>query len=124
MESKSSIEKIFEELAQAQKEISYIKLKSTSNDEEKILLEQQVRRLQSSNGYKDAYEELLIEQFETMRNSFLTKIELINSELNVLKSNSRKQLFYMEEELKQEKYVKELFLRQVNDLQKLVEGQN
>lgn len=69
---------------------------------------------------KDAYEELLIEQFETMRNSFIKKIENINIELVTIKSNYKKSIIYIEEELKQEKQIKELFLKQFSELQKLI----
>jgi hypothetical protein len=54
-----------------------------------------------------------------MRNSFLSKIDLINAELSNTKLSYRKQIQYYEEELKQEKYIKELFLRQVTEFQKM-----
>jgi len=70
---------------------------------------------------KDAYEELLIEQFETMRLSFIKKIEEINIDVTQTKSTLRKTILYLEEELKQEKQVKEVFLKQLSDYQKIVQ---
>ena len=61
---------------------------------------------------------MLIEQFDTMRNAFISKIENMNLEINNIKINSRKTIFYIEEELNQEKHIKELFLNQISDLQK------
>lgn len=43
----------------------------------------------------------------------------MNAELNNTKLSYRKQIQYYEEELKQEKYIKELFLRQLTEFQKM-----
>lgn len=42
----------------------------------------------------------------------------MNIEINNIKINSRKSILYIEEELSQEKHIKELFLKQITDLQK------
>lgn len=88
-------------------------------EEEKILLEEQVKTIKLKHGIaKDNYEDLLIEQFEVMRSSFLKKLEEVTLELNNNKTNHRKSIFYLEEELKQEKQIKDLFVRQISNLQK------
>ena len=119
--SKDNLEKLLEELSQSSKELSEHKIRLSSYEEEKILLTQQIATIKSRHGLvKDAYEELLIEQFETMRNSFIKKIENINMELVAIKYNYKKSIIYIEEELKQEKQIKELFLNQFSQLQKLI----
>jgi hypothetical protein len=55
-----------------------------------------------------------------MKTAFVKKIEELNEEINKIKIDSRKKLFFMEEELTQTKNVKDLFLKQIIDLQKRV----
>ena len=63
-----------------------------------------------------------MEQFDKMRGFFLNKIDILNSEVHDIKISTRKQIHYIEDELKQEKHVKELFLRQINELQRLIDN--
>ncbi len=119
--AQGNIDKLLEELSQTSKELSEYKIKISSLEEEKVLLNQQIAIIKNRHGLiKDAYEELLIEQFETMRNSFIKKLENVNSELVTIRSNYKKSSLYIEEELKQEKQIKELFLKQFSELQKLI----
>jgi hypothetical protein len=53
-----------------------------------------------------------------MKSAFIKKLEDLNEEINKIKIDSRKKLYYMEEELSQTKNVKDLFLKQIIDLQK------
>ena len=48
----------------------------------------------------------------------MKKIEELNEEINKVKIDSRKKLYFLEEELTQTKNVKDLFLKQIIDLQK------
>jgi len=56
-----------------------------------------------------------------MRSAFLSKLDLMNAELTENKATNKKQIFYLQEDLKNEKYVKDLFLKQVSDLKLLLE---
>lgn len=53
-----------------------------------------------------------------MRNAFIRRIDNLTQEYETARNDFRKQLFYIDEDLKKEKYVKEIFLRQINELQK------
>ena len=66
-------------------------------------------------------EEVLREQFDTMKKAFLKKIELLDEELNDVKQESRIKLYQMEEEMKESNYLKNIFLNQVITLQSKLE---
>lgn len=59
-----------------------------------------------------------------MRTAFLNKIDILNADLNETKNTYKKQVFYLNDELKNEKYIKELFVRQISELQRLVKVEN
>ena len=80
-------------------------------------------KLKKTNYDPDSYEEVLKEQFETMKNSFLRKIETLDEELNNVKQESRLKLYQMEEEMKESNYLKNVFLKQVISLQGKLEKQ-
>ena len=54
-----------------------------------------------------------------MKNSFVQKIDQLNEQLISEKSNYRKKVYYLEEELEKTKNIKDLFLRQLTELQKI-----
>lgn len=53
-----------------------------------------------------------------MKNKFIEKIDELNKEISSQKSEFRKKIYYLEEELTQTKEVKDLFLKQITELQK------
>lgn len=59
------------------------------------------------------------EQFDLMKNSFIDKIKEIEEEFNEYKITNRKKLYNTTEELKQATFLKEIFLRQLTDYQKI-----
>ena len=59
------------------------------------------------------------EQFENMKNSFLVKIKNLEEEGITFKTNSRRKIYNLEEELKQAVYLKDIFLRQITEYQKI-----
>ena len=69
----------------------------------------------------DSYESVLKEQFDTMKSSFLKKLESLNEELNNVKQESRVKLYQMEEEMKECNYLKNVFLNQLITLQQKLE---
>ena len=71
--------------------------------------------LQGKNFEPESYEVVLLEQFETMKAVFVKKVDVLTTELNESKSNSRKQIYDMQNEL---------FLQQVISLQKFIEKKN
>ena len=89
--------------------------------EEKKSLKKNINDLRNVKYDPDSYEEVLREQFDTMKNSFLNKIELLNEELNDIKHESRIKLYQMEEEMKECNYLKNVFLNQVISLQSKLE---
>ena len=71
--------------------------------------------LQGKNFDPESYEVVLLEQFEKMKVAFVKKFDVLTTELNESKSNSRKQIYDMQNEL---------FLQQVISLQKFIEKKN
>ncbi len=53
-----------------------------------------------------------------MKQAFTKKIHELNEEMNSIKVDSRRKINNLNEDLNQVTYVKDLFLRQVTDLQK------
>jgi hypothetical protein len=53
-----------------------------------------------------------------MKQAFSKKIQELNEEINDIKVDSRRKINNLNEDLNQVTYVKDLFLRQVTDLQK------
>jgi hypothetical protein len=58
------------------------------------------------------------EQFETMKDTFMQKIDSLNEEMNTIKIDSRRKVNNIQEDLNQATYIKDLFLRQITELQK------
>jgi hypothetical protein len=61
------------------------------------------------------------EQFDNMKKSFLEKIEKLNDEMNKIKIESRRKVNNIQEDLTKVTHVKDLFLRQISELQKQLE---
>ena len=80
--------------------------------------------LQGKNFDPESYEAVLLEQFETMKAAFVKKVDALTTELNENKSNSRKQIYDMQNELSETKNLKNIFLQQVISLQKFIEKKN
>ena len=76
-------------------------------------------------GYdQDSYEAVLRDQFETMKKSFMIKLENLNEELNNVKQESRIKIYQVEEEMKECNYLKNVFLNQLVTLQAKLENNN
>ena len=59
--------------------------------------------LQGKNFEPESYEAVLLEQFEKMKAVFVKKVDVLTTELNESKSNSRKQIYDMQNELSKQK---------------------
>ena len=73
---------------------------------------------------QDSYEAVLRDQFETMKKSFMIKLENLNEELNNVKQESRIKIYQVEEEMKECNYLKNVFLNQLVTLQAKLENNN
>lgn len=60
------------------------------------------------------------EQFDVMKNSFLKTVEDLNSDINNKKIEFRRKVYDLEEELSQTKHVKDVFLKQITELQRKI----
>jgi hypothetical protein len=69
-----------------------------------------------------SYEELMQEQFEQMKLTFTKKLESLNEDMNKIKIESRRKLNYLQEDLTQVTYIKDMFLKQITELQKKIPG--
>ena len=124
-ESKKSREEFCKNINEEIKEIKikFNKLEENYNviNEERKSLKQNIDKLRNKSYDPDSYEEVLREQFDTMKKAFLKKIELLDEELNDVKQESRIKLYQMEEEMKESNYLKNIFLNQVITLQSKLE---
>ena len=98
------------------------KLNSLQTKYDMILLERESlkRNIIFLKGKKydpDSYEAVLKEQFETMRNAFVNKIDELNVELTDIKRDSRIKVYQLELELKENIKLKNSFLKQIISLQ-------
>jgi chromosome segregation ATPase len=98
------------------------KLKNLESKYEMIVLEREnlkknIIYLKGKKYDPDSYEEVLKEQFETMRNAFTQKIDDLNEELNDVKRDSRVRIYNLELELKENVRLKNNFLKQIISLQ-------
>ena len=90
---------------------------------EKKNLEKNILYLKGKYYDPDSYEAVLKEQFETMRSSFMAKIDELNEELSDIKRNSRIKIYQLENELKESNRIKNTFLSQILSLQARLENQ-
>jgi hypothetical protein len=124
-ESKKSREEFCKNINEEIKEIKtkFNKLEENYNviNEERKSLKQNIDKLRNKSYDPDSYEEVLREQFDTMKKAFLKKIELLDEELNDVKQESRIKIYQMEEEMKESNYLKNIFLNQVITLQSKLE---
>ena len=105
-------------------EMTQLKTKFDKLEENYNVINEERKTLKKNikiNNDPDSYEAVLREQFDTMKNSFLNKIETLNEELNNVKQESRYKLYQMEEEMKESNYLKNVFLKQVISLQSKLE---
>ena len=105
------------------------KLKNLESKYEMIVLERESLKkniiyLKGKKYDPDSYEEVLKEQFETMRKAFTQKIDDLNEELNDVKRDSRVRIYNLELELKENVRLKNNFLKQIISLQSQLDSLN
>ena len=115
--------KINEEIKEIKTKFNKLEENYNIINEERKSLKQIIDKIRNKSYDPDSYEEVLREQFDTMKNAFLKKIELLDEELNDVKQESRVKLYQMEEEMKESNYLKNVFLKQVISLQGKLEKQ-
>ena len=113
--------KINEEIKEIKTKFDKLEQNYNVINEERKSLKKNIDKLKKTEYDPDSYEEVLREQFETMKNSFLKKIEGLDEELNNVKQESRLKLYQMEEEMKESNYLKNVFLNQLITLQSKLE---
>jgi len=109
--------KLSEEMTQLKTKFDKLEENYNVINEERKSLKKNVK----TNYDPDSYESVLREQFDTMKSSFLKKLESLNEELNNVKQESRVKLYQMEEEMKECNYLKNVFLNQLITLQQKLE---
>ena len=105
------------------------KLKNLQTKYDMIVLERESLKkniiyLKGKRYDPDSYEAVLKEQFETMRNAFVIKIDELNEELNEVKRDSRLRIYQLDLELKQNIKLKNNFLKQIISLQTQLDALN
>ena len=106
--------------------IKFEKLEENFNviNEERKSLKKEVDKMHKGGFDPDSYEAVLRDQFETMKKSFMIKLENLNEELNNVKQESRVKIYQIEEEMKECNYLKNVFLNQLVTLQSKLEINN
>ena len=102
----------------------YDKLEENYNviNEERKSLKKEIDRVKKGGFDQDSYEAVLRDQFETMKRSFMEKLDNLNEELNNVKQESRLKIYQTEEEMKESNYLKNVFLNQLVTLQAKLEN--
>jgi len=97
----------------------YDKLEENYNviNEERKSLKKEIDKVKKGGFDQDSYEAVLRDQFETMKRSFMEKLDNLNEELNNVKQESRLKIYQTEEEMKESNYLKNVFLNQLVTLQ-------
>ena len=110
------------------KELVELQIKNKNKEDEyDVLIAEKnklLKKVEYLSGRKldpNSYEEVLREQTELMRKTFIQKLDDINDELINFKQDSRIKIYQMEEEIKEKKQLNELFLNQVISLQEKLE---
>ena len=110
------------------KELIELQIKNKNKEDEyNILINEKnklLKKLEYLSGRKldpNSYEEVLREQNEVMRKTFLQKIDDLNEELINIKQDSRIKFFQMEEEIKEKNELKDTFFNQLISLQSKLE---
>ena len=67
---------------------------------------------------EESYEQVLLEQFETMKSAFVKRIDELTSKLNNIEYDTRRKVYQLEEDLKDSEHSKSLFLDQILILRK------
>ena len=102
----------------------YDKLEENYNviNEERKSLKKEIDKVKKGGFDQDSYEAVLRDQFETMKRSFMEKLDNLNEELNNVKQESRSKIYQTEEEMKESNYLKNVFLNQLVTLQAKLEN--
>ena len=109
-------------------ELVELQIKNKNKEDENEVLVVEKNKLQKKVEYlsgrrlePNSYEEVLREQTELLRQTFLQKIDDLNDELINIKQDSRVKIYQMEEEIKEKNELKDVFLNQVISLQEKLE---
>ena len=104
----------------------YDKLEENYNviNEERKTLKKEIDKVKKGGFDQDSYEAVLRDQFETMKRSFIEKLDSLNEELNNVKQESRVKIYQTEEEMKECNHLKNVFLNQLVTLQAKLENKN
>ena len=104
----------------------YDKLEENYNviNEERKTLRKEIDKIRKGGFDQDSYEAVLRDQFETMKRSFIEKLDNLNEELNNIKQESRVKIYQTEEEMKECNHLKNVFLNQLVTLQAKLENKN
>ena len=110
------------------KELIELQIKNKNIEDEKSILKTEkdklLKKVEYLSGRKldpNSYEEVLREQSELMRKTFIEKLDGLNDELINIKQESRTKIYQMEEEIKEKNKLNDLFLNQVISLQEKLE---
>ena len=102
----------------------YNKLEENYNviNEERKTLKKEIDKIRKGGFDQDSYEAVLRDQFETMKRTFIEKLDNLNEELNNVKQESRLKIYQTEEEMKECNHLKNVFLNQLVTLQAKLEN--
>ena len=85
---------------------------------EKSDIKRKLDSKQSKTFDEDSYEQVLLQQFETMKEAFIKKIQDLTIQLSQVQCDTKKKTFQLEDDLKESEHLKSVFLEQIVNLQK------
>ena len=92
-------------------EVSNLKLENSE-------LKRKLDLNQSETFDEDSYEQVLLKQFEIMKEAFIKKIDNLSIQLSNAKIDSRKKINQIQQNLKESEHLKNIFLQQIISLKK------
>ena len=111
-------------LKKLDKEIKDLSIKVNNLTEENNILKldnsDMKKKLDAINKEFDeeSYEQVLLQQFETMKKAFSKRIDELTLKLNNIEFDTRTKIYKLEEDLKESEHSKSLFLDQILILRK------
>ncbi len=85
---------------------------------EKSDIKRKLDAKQSKTFDEDSYEQVLLQQFETMKEAFIKKIHDLTIQVNQVQCDTKKRTFQLEDDLKESEHLKSVFLEQIVNLQR------
>ena len=113
-----SNEKLDNEISELTTKANNLSAQMTNLKLENSELKRKLELNQSKTFDEDSYEQVLLKQFEIMKEAFIKKIDNLSIQLSNAKIDSRKKINQIQQNLKESEHLKNIFLQQIISLKK------